>query len=115
VSVPYDRTRLVHVLNDHQRHTPAACLCGWSEWGASHAEHIADVYEADDRSVQPNCRATLVQQVAAVIEREGGRPGGNLHSWRCEWPLASDPPCDCIDQVARIIVAELLQEGGRDG
>lgn len=57
-------------------------------------------------------RAALVERVVAVIEREGGRPGEGLHSWRCEWPLPSDPPCNCIDQVARIIVAELLGGGG---
>ena len=106
VHVPYDRARLVQVLVHHQRHTPAECLCGWSELGASHAEHIADAYE---RVIE----ADMVALIVAVIEREGGRPGGSLHSWRCEWPQTGDPPCDCVEQVARLIAAEL--HGSRDG
>lgn len=41
----YDRRRLVDVLVYHQRATSQHCACGWGKLGASHAEHVADVYE----------------------------------------------------------------------
>lgn len=41
----YNRDVMVAVLVVHQRHRPDACLCGWSELGKSHAEHIASEYE----------------------------------------------------------------------
>lgn len=31
------------VLVAHQRRDSTACLCGWSELGHSHAEHVAQV------------------------------------------------------------------------
>jgi hypothetical protein len=46
VRVPYSRTMLVAVLVEHQRKDERACLCGWDRLGASHAEHVADMYEA---------------------------------------------------------------------
>jgi len=42
----YDREVLVNVLIYHQRESISGCICGWSVLGASHAEHVADVYEA---------------------------------------------------------------------
>jgi hypothetical protein len=42
----YDRPMLVAVLINHQRSNISGCLCGWGVLGASHAEHIADMYEA---------------------------------------------------------------------
>jgi hypothetical protein len=42
----YIRELLVAVLVAHQRAASDACACGWSVVGASHAEHIADKYEA---------------------------------------------------------------------
>ena len=47
----YDRDVLIEVLTYHQTITgppPFAftCACGWRELGASHAAHVADVYEA---------------------------------------------------------------------
>lgn len=45
VSPPYDRESLVTVLVYHQRKDIRGCCCGWSVLGASHAEHVADVYE----------------------------------------------------------------------
>jgi hypothetical protein len=41
----YDRRLLLDVLIYHQRASDTGCACGWSVLGASHAEHIADVYE----------------------------------------------------------------------
>lgn len=67
VSVPYDRARLVRVLIDHQRHTPAACLCGWSKLGASHPEHVADMYEAG-RSVQPDDAGRALAKARGVLD-----------------------------------------------
>jgi hypothetical protein len=31
--------RMAKVLVEHQRRDAGSCLCGWSQWGASHAEH----------------------------------------------------------------------------
>ena len=45
----YSRDVLVDVLVYHQRTSSSGCGCGWSVLGASHAEHIADVYEENIR------------------------------------------------------------------
>jgi hypothetical protein len=42
---PYVRDVLIEVLVYHQRTDATYCACGWSVLGASHAEHVADVYE----------------------------------------------------------------------
>jgi hypothetical protein len=42
----YNRAVLVEVLVYHWATKTSACGCGWSKLGASHAEHVADVYEA---------------------------------------------------------------------
>ena len=34
------------VLVAHQRRYPGSCLCGWSQLGRSHAEHVAKVLDA---------------------------------------------------------------------
>lgn len=34
------------VLVAHQRRDSASCLCGWSELGRSHADHVASVLAA---------------------------------------------------------------------
>jgi hypothetical protein len=41
----YDRGVLVQVLVYHQPTNTSGCICGWSVLGASHPEHVADVYE----------------------------------------------------------------------
>ena len=41
----YDHDILVQVLIYHQRLSISHCACGWSVLGASHAEHVAEVYE----------------------------------------------------------------------
>lgn len=41
----YDRKALVAALIYHWRTSTSGCGCGWSVLGASHAEHVADVYE----------------------------------------------------------------------
>jgi hypothetical protein len=42
---PFNRAVLVSVLVYHQRRDIRSCACGWSLLAASHAEHVADVYE----------------------------------------------------------------------
>lgn len=42
----YDRDRLVWTLVYHQPTNTSGCICGWGVLGASHAEHVADMYEA---------------------------------------------------------------------
>lgn len=41
----YERVTLVSVLVYHQRMENTGCSCGWLVYGASFAEHVADVYE----------------------------------------------------------------------
>lgn len=41
----YDRDLLVRVIVYHWPTATSGCGCGWSRLGASHAEHVADVYE----------------------------------------------------------------------
>lgn len=41
----YRRPLLVEVLVYHWRTETSGCGCGWGVLGASHAEHVADVYE----------------------------------------------------------------------
>jgi hypothetical protein len=41
----YDREALLATLIYHWRTGTSGCGCGWSVLGASHAEHVADVYE----------------------------------------------------------------------
>lgn len=49
--VPYDRKVLVEVLTFHARRAAdSGCHCGWGVWGASHAAHVADVYEESMRA-----------------------------------------------------------------
>lgn len=38
------RAVLVEVLVYHQRKSSSDCCCGWAVLGASHAEHVADVF-----------------------------------------------------------------------
>jgi hypothetical protein len=33
-------SRAIRVLVDHQLKDAGSCICGWSQWGASHAEHV---------------------------------------------------------------------------
>lgn len=41
----YDREVLVQVLIYHWATSTSGCGCGWAVLGASHPEHVADVYE----------------------------------------------------------------------
>lgn len=41
----YSRKLLVDVLTYHQPTKTSSCVCGWNILGASHPEHVADVYE----------------------------------------------------------------------
>lgn len=45
MSVRYDREVLTNVLVYHQRTSIRGCRCGWAVLGASHPEHVADIYE----------------------------------------------------------------------
>lgn len=49
----YNREILVAVLVYHQRLDIGRCGCGWNELGASHAEHVADIYEDTIRLEAP--------------------------------------------------------------
>ena len=48
-----DRERLVDTLVHHQRMDSQVCLCGWAELGASHAEHVSDIYIEAIRQARP--------------------------------------------------------------
>jgi hypothetical protein len=41
----YDRELLVKVMTYHQAKEDSSCICGWAVLGASHPEHVVDVYE----------------------------------------------------------------------
>lgn len=41
----YDRDILVDVLTNHYPVKMGGCGCGWREFGKSHSEHVANVYE----------------------------------------------------------------------
>jgi len=41
----YRRPLLLEVLIYHQPMKDNSCLCGWAVLGASHPEHVLDVYE----------------------------------------------------------------------
>jgi hypothetical protein len=43
----YNRAVLVSVLVYHPRVSISHCACGWSRLGASHPEHVADIYEEE--------------------------------------------------------------------
>ncbi|MDQ1738089.1 MAG: hypothetical protein QOH56_4340 [Pseudonocardiales bacterium] len=42
---PYNREVLVATLIYHWRKDIRGCGCGWAALGASHPEHVVDVYE----------------------------------------------------------------------
>ena len=46
----YDRDVLLTVLIYHYRKDIGGCGCGYRELGASHPEHVADVYEESVRA-----------------------------------------------------------------
>lgn len=48
--LPYKREILVDVLVYHYRDDIRGCGCGWAELGASHPEHVADMYEQSLRT-----------------------------------------------------------------
>lgn len=48
-SLPYDREKLMDAVVYHWRDDIKGCGCGWSKLGASHAAHVADVYEESVR------------------------------------------------------------------
>lgn len=54
MNLPYDRAVLVHTLVYHYRTPSAGCGCGWHVLGASHPDHVADVYE--QRTPAPRSR-----------------------------------------------------------
>jgi hypothetical protein len=52
-ALTYNRDTLVRVLIYHYRRDASSCGCGWSRLGASHPEHVADVYEASVAANRP--------------------------------------------------------------
>jgi hypothetical protein len=41
----FNREMMMDVLVYHQRLDVGTCACGWSVIGASHAQHVVEVYE----------------------------------------------------------------------
>lgn len=81
----YDRAVLVEVLIYHQRASIERCACGWDRLGASHAEHVADVYEASIAggavSGLCSCRVELVEEEGRTTRR-AVREGCPVHGER---------------------------------
>lgn len=46
----------------------------------------------------------LVAAAARALEDEGGAPGSDLHSWRCQYPETYGP-CDCTAETAKAVIA----------
>jgi len=61
VGFKYDRSVMVETLVYHQRRDIEGCACGWSVLGASHAEHVADVYELSVSFPRANPQASEVE------------------------------------------------------
>lgn len=53
----YSRDVLIDTLVYHQRADVTYCACGWSVLGASHAEHVADVFEESSRAYMDDADA----------------------------------------------------------
>lgn len=95
--VPYDRTVLVEVLVYHWPTATSGCFCGWNVLGASHSEHVADVYEASMAArragtVCSTCDGTGVQKddrncncLVPALDGAGQHAGG----------CACLKPCPC--------------------
>lgn len=49
-AIRYDRGQLIDVLIYHQATNTSGCICGWAVLGASHAAHVAFVYERTQRA-----------------------------------------------------------------
>jgi hypothetical protein len=106
----YDREVLVRVLIQHQRKDlDVACLCGWGEWGASFAAHVADMYEeaanrdrhsqaAPAPEVKPDHPA--VDRAELVLLASGYTPNEDLVD-ASEWSARS---------VAEIVLSVLEEE-----
>lgn len=45
--------------------------------------------------------------VAKALTDEGAGPGNSIHGWRCEHPDRYGP-CDCVAEVAEVVVATVL-------
>lgn len=70
----YDRETLVQVLVHHQRSDIQGCDCGWSVLGASHPEHVADMYELMYRTccaLPPNGGSACIRPVGHEHRGEG--------------------------------------------
>lgn len=55
-------------------------------------------------------RDTQITRVAEIILAEGGGPGNSIHGWRCEYPERYGP-CDCVQELAVLIVDGLAHLG----
>jgi hypothetical protein len=64
-AIPYDRGVLVQIVIYHHQRSDSTCQCGWGQrpehLGLSHAEHVADIYEAStEKGGGPLFEGTLV-------------------------------------------------------
>lgn len=72
VALPYDRAVLVEVLVYHQRRDLQHCMCGWGELGASHPEHVADVYEQCVKAAKREQLVDFALWISNVWDPENG-------------------------------------------
>lgn len=89
--MPYDRAVLVNVLIYHQRTATSGCGCGWAVLGASHAEHVADVYEQSIAALEANIgtddaiRNAPIEESTVVAMRVDERDrNGMYYGWECK-------------------------------
>lgn len=60
--------------------------------------------QAGVHSPEPRVSDEAVEAAAKALRDEGGDPGHNIHSWRCEHPDRFGE-CDCVKETARIMLA----------
>lgn len=104
------RQQLVEVLVAHQRHTYAACLCGWSVLGASHSEHVADVFFSDslgeDIKQEKEEARGFKQELAAVINKYSMERGSNTPDF-----ILADYLADCLAAYEHMLGSKNLWYG----
>lgn len=69
----YDREALVTVLVYHQPTSTSGCHCGWGVLGASHSEHVADVYEQSVGALRDDSADAAPECVCAMTESSMNR------------------------------------------
>lgn len=54
-----------------------------------------------------------VEAGTEILNREGGRPGSDIHSWRCADKERHPEPCTCSEEVVAEILAAVLPSHDR--